>query len=125
MSGKRHPRDRGKPAVERILTYLAAEKNVAASTQTQELSALLLLYRQVLGIELEWLDDVVRAKAPERVPVVLTREEVQRVINRLGDPHRLMAGLMVGAGLRVMECLRIREAGVCPPGAHYSGWSCP
>ena len=108
FSGKRHPRDMGKPAVERFLTHLAAERNVAASTQTQALSALLFLYRQVLGIELAWLDDVVRAKAPERVPVVLTREEVQRVINRLGDPHRLMAGLMVGAGLRVMECLRIR-----------------
>jgi site-specific recombinase XerD len=108
FSGKRHPRDMGKPAVERFLTHLAAERNVAASTQTQALSALLFLYRQVLGIELAWLDDVVRAKASERVPVVLTREEVQRVINRLGDPHRLMAGLMVGAGLRVMECLRIR-----------------
>ena len=108
FSGKRHPRDMGKPEVERFLTHLAAERNVAASTQTQALSALLFLYRQVLEIELEWLDDVVRAKAPERVPVVLTRQEVQVVIGRLDEPYRLMAGLMYGAGLRVMECLRMR-----------------
>jgi integron integrase len=108
FSGKRHPRELGKAAIERFLTHLAVECNVAASTQNQALSALLFLYRHVLEIELDWLDGVVRAKRPVRVPVVLTREEVAAVLTRMGGRCWLMAGLMYGAGLRVSECLRLR-----------------
>lgn len=94
--------------MERFLSYLATERHVAASTQNQALSALLFLYQKVLEIQLDWLDDVVRAKRPERVPVVLTRKEVAAVLSRLRGRYWLMASLMYGAGLRVMECLRLR-----------------
>ncbi len=108
FSGRRHPRDMGKVEVERFLSWLANEREVSAGTQTQALSALLFLYRRVLEIDLEWLDNLTRAKAPERMPIVLTRDEVGAILGRLGGQHRLMAGLMYGAGLRVMECLRLR-----------------
>ncbi len=107
-SGRRHPREMGKTEIERFLTFLATERNVAASTQNQALSALLFLYRHVLEIEVEWLNDVVRAKRPERVPVVLTRQEVAAVLQRLKGRYWLMASLMYGAGLRVTECLGLR-----------------
>ena len=84
------------------------EKNVAASTQNQALSALLFLYRNVLEIDLPWLDDVVRAKRSERLPVVLTRDEVRTVIQGLHGTPRLMAVLLYGAGLRLLECARLR-----------------
>ena len=108
FSGKRHPRELGKREVERFLTWLATERRVSASTQNQALSALLFLYKQVLSIDIGWLDDVVRAKTPARVPVVLTREEVVAVLSRLRGRYWLMASLMYGSGLRVMECLRLR-----------------
>jgi len=108
FSGKRHPREMGKIEVERFLTYLAVERHVSASTQNQALSALLFLYQKVLAIDIGWVDDVVRAKRPERVPVVLTRDEVASVLGRLTGQHWLMASLMYGTGLRVMECLRLR-----------------
>jgi integrase len=94
--------------VTRFLSSLAVEGRVAASTQNQALSALLFLYREVLGIELPWLDDIVRAKRPVRLPVVLTREEVRTVIDGLSGAPRLMACLLYGAGLRVLECCRLR-----------------
>jgi integron integrase len=106
--GKRHPAELGGPEVTRFLSSLAVEGQVAASTQNQALSALLFLYRDVLSIELPWLDGVVRAKRPERLPVVLTREEVRAVIERLAGAPRLMACLLYGAGLRVLECCRLR-----------------
>lgn len=108
FSGKRHPRDMGKSEVERFLTYLATERRVSASTQNQALSALLFLYKQVLEIEIGWVEDVVRAKRPARVPVVLTRSEVDAVLSRMSGMYRLMAYLMYGTGLRVSECLRLR-----------------
>jgi site-specific recombinase XerD len=80
---KRHPRDMGAAEVEAFLTHLAVEGQVAAATQNQALSALLFLYREVLGVDLPWLDDVVRAKRPQRMPVVLSRAEVQRVLERM------------------------------------------
>lgn len=95
---KQHPRDLGAAAVEEFLTHLAVDGNVAASTQNQALSALLFLYKQVLGVELPWLDDMQRAKKPERLPVVLTVEEVRRVLARLDGQHGLMAELLYGAG---------------------------
>jgi integrase len=98
----------GAPEVTKFLTALAVDAGVAASTQNQALSALLFLYREVLAVDLPWLDAVVRAKRPERLPVVLTREEVRAVLLRLtGVPH-LMACLLYGAGLRVLECCRLR-----------------
>lgn len=81
--GKRHPKEMGAGEVEAFLTHLAVEGNVSASTQNQALSALLFLYREVLGIELPWLDEVVRAKKPQRLPSVLTRAEVTLVLERM------------------------------------------
>jgi len=106
--GKRHPAELGGPEVSRFLTFLAVDRHVASSTQNQALSALLFLYRQVLDVELPWLDEVVRARRPERLPVVLTRDEVRAVLQRLDGPTRLMACLLYGAGLRVLECCRLR-----------------
>ena len=105
---KRHPRDMGAPEVERFLSALATEHNVAASTQNQALSAILFLYREVLEIELPWLDGVKRAKRPQRLPVVLTREETRSVLAHLQGHNALMASLLYGAGLRLMECVRLR-----------------
>jgi integron integrase len=106
--GKRHPAEMGAPEVTAFLTSLAVHDKVAASTQNQALSALLFLYREVLGVELPWLDDVVRAKRPQHLPVVLTREEVRAVLQRLDGVPRLMALLLYGAGLRLLECCRLR-----------------
>lgn len=106
--GKRHPRDMAEPEVAAFLTHLAVDRRVSASTQNQALNAILFLYKQVLNQEIGLVQGVVRAKRPERLPVVLTREEVHAVLVRLKVREGLMAGLMYGAGLRVMECLRLR-----------------
>jgi integron integrase len=106
--GKRHPAEMGADEITQFLSALAVEGNVAASTQNQALSAVLFLYRHVLEQELPWLDGVVRAKRAARLPVVLTREEVRAVLSELHGPPRLMAILLYGAGLRVLECARLR-----------------
>jgi integrase len=106
--GKRHPMEMGAAEVAQFLTSLAVEAKVAASTQNQALSALLFLYRDVLGVELPWLDDVIRAKRPQSLPVVLTRDEVRAVLERLESVPQLMAMLLYGAGLRLLECCRLR-----------------
>ena len=106
--GNRDPREMGKEQVERFLSYLAIEKDVAASTQNQAFSALLFLYRDVLDMRLEWLDGVVRAKRPKLLPVVLTRDEVHAVFRHLHGENLTAAMLMYGAGLRVLECLELR-----------------
>ncbi len=106
--GKRHPVEMAGPEVTQFLTALAVQDKVAASTQNQALSALLFLYREVLGVELPWLDEVVRAKRPQYLPVVLTRDEVRAVLQRLDGVPRLMAILLYGAGLRLLECCRLR-----------------
>ena len=106
--GKRHPAEMGGAEVTRFLTSLAVDGNVAASTQNQALSALLFLHRDVLEQDLPWLDNVVRAKGAQRLPVVLTRAEVSAVIHQLQGTPRLMAILMYGAGLRLLECARLR-----------------
>ena len=108
FSGRRHPRDMGAAEVTAFLSHLASERNVAASTQNQALAALLFLYRSVLGRDLDWLQNVVRAKRPVRTPVVLSREEVGAVLRHLRGPVWLMAALMYGAGLRLLECARLR-----------------
>ena len=105
---KRHPKDMGEKEVAQYLSSLATYGRVSASTQNQALSALLFLYQDVLGRKLEWLQGVVRAKRPVRLPVVLTRQEVDAVLVRLRGSHWLMASLMYGAGLRLMECCRLR-----------------
>ncbi|MBI4983948.1 MAG: integron integrase [Rhodocyclales bacterium] len=106
--GKRHPRDMGGAEVEAFLTHLAVAGQVAAATQNQAKSALLFLYREVLEIELPWLDRVEAAKAPKRLPVVLTRAEVAALLLRMEGTPWLIANLLYGAGLRIMEALRLR-----------------
>jgi len=106
--GKRHPAEMGAGEITQFLTDLAVRGKVAASTQNQALSALLFLYREVLGQEIPRLEDVVRAKRPRRLPVVLTRDETRAVLDRLRAVPRLMALLLYGAGLRVLECARLR-----------------
>ena len=105
---KRHPRDMGVAEVEGFLSTLATRGQVAAGTQNQALSALLFLYREVLSIELPWMETVVRAKRPQRVPVVLSRDEVTRLLAMLDGCFALMASLLYGSGLRLMECVRLR-----------------
>src|SRR5437870_3605536 len=104
----RHPSDMGETEVSAFLTHLARDGNVAASTQNQALSALLFLYKEVLKEEIGWLGGVKRAKRPARVPVVLTRDEVHKIFAHLHGTARLMAGLLYGSGLRLMECVRLR-----------------
>jgi len=106
--GKQHPRDLGGEQVQAFLNYLAVQRKVAASTQNQALSALLFLYREVLDVELPWLDGLIRAKRPVRVPVVMSRSEVRRVLAHLQGPNWLAASLMYGGGLRITECIRLR-----------------
>ena len=107
-SERRHPREMGGAEVEAFLSRLAVEGNVAAGTQNQALSALLFLYRVVLGIELPWMESIVRAKRPRRVPTVLSRDEVQRLLASMDGRPWLVASLLYGTGMRLMECLRLR-----------------
>ena len=107
-NGKRHPRELDGVAVEGFLTRLATVSNVSASTQSQALSAILFLYREVLAIELPWMDNVVRAKTPQRVPVVFSVSEVARLLQQLSGREWLMASLLYGTGMRLMECVRLR-----------------
>jgi len=105
---KRHPAEMGAAEVSRFLSSLAVEGRVSASTQNQALAALLFLYGPVLGVELPWLDELVRAVRPERLPVVRSRDEVRAVLLVLRGTPRLMAVLLYGAGLRLLECARLR-----------------
>jgi integron integrase len=104
----RHPRDMGEREINAFLTDLAVEKRVSSSTQTQALSALLFLYRNVIGYDVGDLGGVIRARKPKRVPVVMTRDEVRAVLAQMDGDTRLMAALMYGTGMRLMECLRLR-----------------
>jgi integron integrase len=106
--GKRHPEAMGEAEVTAFLNHLAVDRHVAAATQNQALSAILFLYRQVLGRELPWLDGVQRPTRPPRLPVVLTRAEVERLLAAMTGTRWLIASLLYGAGLRVMEGLRLR-----------------
>jgi integron integrase len=105
---KRHPIEMGETEIASFLSHLAVNRNVAASTQNQALSALLFLYQQVLERNLDFIDDVKRAKRPPKVPVVFTKAEARAVIGRLDGDYRLMAELLYGAGLRLLEMLRLR-----------------
>ena len=107
-SGKRHPAGMGATEVTAFLNHLATERHVASSTQNQALSAILFLYREVLGHSLPWLDGLDRAKRPVRLPVVLTEAEVRALLAQLHGSRWLMASLLYGAGLRLRECLMLR-----------------
>ena len=106
--GKRHPKDMGAQDIEAFLTHLAVVGKVAAATQNLAKSSLLFLYREVLEINLPWLDNITQAKAPKRLPVVLTVSEVQAVLSRLTGTHALIASLLYGGGMRLMEAVRLR-----------------
>ena len=105
---RRHPRELGATEVEQFLTHLAVDRKVSAATQNQALQALLFLYRHVLEIDLPWLANVTRAVAPKRLPVVLTRAEVSALLSQLEGTPWLVASLLYGSGLRLMEGLRLR-----------------
>src|SRR5512140_1298908 len=104
---KRHPDDMGAPEIQEFLTHLATQRGVAASTQNQALSAVLFLYREVLHKDIESIP-LPSAKRPERLPTVLTRQEVLHILDQLVGLHKLMAQLLYGSGLRLMECIRLR-----------------
>ncbi|SEL58575.1 integron integrase [Atopomonas hussainii] len=104
----RHPLELGGPEVEAFLTHLAVRRDVSVSTQNQALSSILFLYQKVLHVELPWLENVVRAKRPQRLPVVLTRAEVSSVFSQLDGSMWLIANLLYGSGMRLMEALRLR-----------------
>ena len=106
--GKRHPREMGEKEISQFLSALAVNGHVSASTQNQALCALLFFYRHDLDQNVGWLDDVVRAKRPQRLPVVLTRQEVRVLLEALDGVNWIMASLLYGAGLRLLECLRLR-----------------
>ena len=108
FTGRRHPALLGAREVTDFLSHLATEEQVSASTQNQALAAILFLYRHVLELDLSWMDDIVRAKRTRRLPVVLTRDEVHAILSSLADPYRLMASLLYGSGLRLLECCRLR-----------------
>jgi integron integrase len=105
---KRHPVEMGADEVTAFLTHLAVRDNVSASTQNQALNAVLFLYRDILKITLPWLDGIQRAKKPQRLPVVLTRDEVKRVLGQLEGTRWLIVALIYGSGLRLLEALRLR-----------------
>jgi integron integrase len=105
---KRHPKEMGVEEIRAYLSYLAVEKNVAASTQNVARNALLFLYKKVLEIDLPFIDKIETAKRPERIPVVLTRKEIQAILANLDGIYHLMTSLLYGSGLRLTECLSLR-----------------
>ncbi len=108
FNNKRHPADLGAEEISRFLTFLAVEKHVAAATQNQALSAILFLYKKVLNMDPGWVDDVVRAKRPKRLPTVLSKTDVIRLLDQLNGSRKLQAYLIYGSGLRLMEASRLR-----------------
>jgi integron integrase len=108
FSDLRHPRELGGPDVQRFLTHLATAEKVASSTHRQALAALLYLYRRVFGVELPWMAEIGRPRATAHVPVVLSRDEVARLLASIRQEHHLVASLLYGAGLRLQECLALR-----------------
>ena len=105
---KRHPKDMGAPEIARFISHLATEKKVAASTQNQAFNALIFLYKQVLGIDVGDIGKTERAKRSQRLPTVMTREEVSMLLSVMKGVHQLMARLLYGCGMRLMECIRLR-----------------
>lgn len=118
---KRHPQNMAEPEIKQFLNYLADNQKVAASTQNQALNAILFLYKKVLQKEIGFVQDILWAKKPVRVPVVLTSDEAMRVLRLLEGKYRLAASLMYGSGLRLLECLRLR-CRFRVSSAHRTGW---
>lgn len=110
--GKRHPRELGAADVEAFLSDLAVRRHVSASTQNQAKSALLFLYKEVLGIELPWLDEIVQARVTRRLPTVLTSREVKALLDELDGTMWLVVALLYGTGMRLLEGLRLRAKDV-------------
>lgn len=108
FNDKRHPRNLDKRHLENFLTHLAVERGVAPATQNQALNAILFLYKEVLELELDWLENVVRPKAQEKVPTVFSKPEIQSLFLHLSGQSGLMARLLYGSGMRLMECVRLR-----------------
>ena len=108
FNGLRHPREMGAPEVEAFLSFLANQREASASTHKQALSALIFLYKRVLGVDLPWMRDIGRPRTAKRVPVVLSRNEVARWLAAMTEVHGLIARLLYGTGMRKMECLRLR-----------------
>lgn len=106
--GMKHPREMGAPEIEAFLSNLATARKVAASTQNQALCALLFLYRDVLGVDLPWMDDITRAKRPKRLPTVLSQQEVARLLRNVQGIEGLIIRLLYGTGARISEALRLR-----------------
>ena len=106
--GRRHPAEMGKAEVTAFLNHLATDKQVAAATQAQALAGVLFLYKEVLEIDLPWLDEVIRARRPRRIPTVLERHEVRELLDAMQGDHATMARLMYGTGMRIGECVAIR-----------------
>jgi integron integrase len=106
--GQRHPRELGRDELTSFVTSLAVDRHVSASTQSQALSALVFLYKHVLGLPFDWLDDITRARRPARLPVVLSRREVAAVLEQLRGTHWLIASLLYGSGLRLLEACQLR-----------------
>ena len=105
---KKHPREMGEAEIRAFISHLAVEGGISASTQTVALSALLFLYRDVLKQQLPYVSNIERARKPKRLPTVFTRDETRRIFANLEGTHWLIAGLLYGSGLRLMECLRLR-----------------
>lgn len=105
---KRHPRDMGAPEIESFLSHLAVERNVSASTQNQALAALLFLYKEVIGVDLPWMDGITRAKKPQRLPEWLTQAEIKQLLAHVSGTEGLIVRLLYGGGLRLLEGLRLR-----------------
>jgi len=106
--GKRHPKDLGEKEIAQFISYLATTKKVAASTQNQALNSIVFLYKQVLKIELGDFGHMERAKRPQKLPVVMSKQEVSLILNAMSGSYRLMAKILYGCGLRLMECIRLR-----------------
>ncbi len=106
--GNRHPSEMGEPEIQKFITNLAVRHRVSASTQNQAISAILFLYREVLGVDLKWIEGITRAKKSKRLPVVLSRGEVKQVLDQMNGTKWIMASLLYGAGLRLLECMRLR-----------------
>ena len=106
--GKRHPAEMGEREITAFLTHLAVDKNVAASTQNQALAAVLFLYKKVLNQELDWMEGIVRARRPVRIPEVMSPQQVKALLHALTGTHQLIARLLYGTGMRLMEAIRLR-----------------
>ena len=108
FNGTKHPLEMGKPEIERFLSHLAVNRNVAASTQNQAFNAILFLYKHVLDMPLNDYIDATRSKKRKRLPTVLNQSEISRFFQHISGTNELMAKLLYGAGLRLMECIRLR-----------------